>query len=60
MPYFFVQSDDYKELKTRVIDACLSGDDAEGVATIAVAIEALKLAEYGTAQLSKELPSKKN
>ena len=60
MPYFFVQSDDYKELKTRVVNACLSGNDAEGVATIAIAIEALKLAEYGTAELSKVLPSTKN
>jgi len=53
MPYFFVQSDDYLELKTRVVDSCLSGKDAEGVATISVAIEALKLAEYGTEELGK-------
>jgi len=52
MPYFFVQSDDYWELKTRVVNACLSGKSAEGVA-IKVAIEALKLAEYGTNALGK-------
>lgn len=55
MPYFFVQSDDYLELKNRVVSACLNDVDAEGVATISVAIEALKLAEYGTAELKKQL-----
>jgi len=55
MPYFFVQSDDYLELKKRVVDACLTGKPAEGVATITVAIEALKLAEYATEKLNKEL-----
>lgn len=55
MPYFFVQSDDYLELKNRVVDACLTGKKAEGVATITVAINALKLAEYATDKLNKEL-----
>lgn len=55
MPYFFVQSDDYLELKNRVVDSFLEGELAEGVATIDVAIEALKLAEYGTAELNKAL-----
>lgn len=51
MPYFFVQSDDYDELKTRVVNSCLEDKQAEGVATIKIAIEALKLAEYGTEKL---------
>jgi predicted dehydrogenase len=55
MPYFFVQGDDYLELKNRVIDSTLSGSDAPGVATIQVGIEALKLAEYGTEELNKVL-----
>ena len=56
MPYFFVQSDDYLELKSRVVDSIISNKRAaNGVATIETAIEALKLAEYGTNQLMKEL-----
>ena len=55
MPYFFVQSDDYLELKNRVVDSTLGGRDAPGVATIQVGIEALKLAEYGTEELNKAL-----
>eukprot|EP00541_Cyclophora_tenuis_P017300 CAMPEP_0116567632 /NCGR_PEP_ID=MMETSP0397-20121206/15121_1 /TAXON_ID=216820 /ORGANISM="Cyclophora tenuis, Strain ECT3854" /LENGTH=325 /DNA_ID=CAMNT_0004094657 /DNA_START=36 /DNA_END=1013 /DNA_ORIENTATION=+ len=55
MPYFFVQSDDYLELKNRVINATLAGKEPEGVATINVGVEALKLAEYGTAQLNESL-----
>jgi len=55
MPYFFVQSDDYWTLKTRVLDSMIKGEDAEGLATIDVGIEAMKLAEYGTAQLMKAL-----
>uniref|UniRef100_A0A7S4K6K3 Gfo/Idh/MocA-like oxidoreductase N-terminal domain-containing protein n=1 Tax=Odontella aurita TaxID=265563 RepID=A0A7S4K6K3_9STRA len=57
MPYFFIQSDDYLELKNRVINATLAGKDAEGVATISIGIEALKLAEYGTAEINKALKS---
>ena len=55
MPYFFIQSDDYLELKNRVVDSTLAGVDAPGVATIQVGIEALKLAEYGTEELNNAL-----
>lgn len=55
MPYFFVQSDDYLVLKTRVVEAILAGKDAEGVATISIGVDALKLAEFGTAQLNESL-----
>jgi len=53
MPYFFVQSDDYLELKTRVVNSCLKGNKAEGIATLSTAIEAMKLAEYGKEKMSK-------
>jgi len=52
MPYFFVQSDDYLVLKDRVVKSALKGEEAEGVATIQVAIEALKLAEHVTKELT--------
>jgi predicted dehydrogenase len=60
MPYFFVQANDYQELKDRVVNATLDnkGEDAEGVATISVGVEALKLAEYATEQLNKALKAK--
>lgn len=48
MPYFFVQSDDYLTLKNLVVDSVLEGKVAEGVATIQIAIDALKLAEHFT------------
>mmetsp|Transcript_17491 Transcript_17491/g.25899 ORF Transcript_17491/g.25899 Transcript_17491/m.25899 type:complete len:570 (-) Transcript_17491:383-2092(-) len=105
MPYFFVQSNDYQELKHRVVNSMIvnnnknkkddvektkkqkkkkkqkkgneedanGGDDdekktktttmattAQGVATIQVGIEALKLAEYATEQLNKTLSSSKS
>mmetsp|Transcript_24141 Transcript_24141/g.27963 ORF Transcript_24141/g.27963 Transcript_24141/m.27963 type:complete len:478 (-) Transcript_24141:154-1587(-) len=55
MPYFFIQSDDYFTLKDRVINSSLNKTDAEGIATIYVAIEALKLAEYFTVETNKAL-----
>eukprot|EP00559_Dactyliosolen_fragilissimus_P004029 CAMPEP_0184859358 /NCGR_PEP_ID=MMETSP0580-20130426/4360_1 /TAXON_ID=1118495 /ORGANISM="Dactyliosolen fragilissimus" /LENGTH=508 /DNA_ID=CAMNT_0027355955 /DNA_START=63 /DNA_END=1589 /DNA_ORIENTATION=+ len=58
MPYFFVQSDDYAELKNRVVDATLNGTNAEGVATIQIGIDALKLAEYSTKELRAALEKK--
>jgi predicted dehydrogenase len=57
MPYFFVQSDDYLELKRRIVNSYLKGINAPGIATIDVAIEALKLAEYGTEAINKALES---
>jgi len=55
MPYFFVQSDDYFTLKDRVISSTLKNCDAEGIATIDIGIEALKLAEYFTEEANKAL-----
>ncbi|CAM9197185.1 unnamed protein product [Heterosigma akashiwo] len=48
MPYFFLQHDDYLTLKERVCNHMVSGDRAEGVADIQVAIETLKVAEFVT------------
>ena len=55
MPYFHLQHDDYVTLKERVCAACLSGSRPEGIATIDIAIETLKVAEYLTPTLRKEL-----
>jgi predicted dehydrogenase len=55
MPYFFTQDLDYQTLKERVARNCVDGTPAEGVATIDVACEALKVAEYLTPILQKQL-----
>jgi hypothetical protein len=55
MPYFFVQSDDYFVLKDRVVNSLLDGTTPESVATIEIAINALKLAEYFTEEAGKIL-----
>ncbi len=55
MPYFFVQGPDYLELKRRVIDATLQKRVADGVATLQVGIQALKLAAYANTHLEKAL-----
>eukprot|EP00316_Scyphosphaera_apsteinii_P021067 CAMPEP_0119309510 /NCGR_PEP_ID=MMETSP1333-20130426/15807_1 /TAXON_ID=418940 /ORGANISM="Scyphosphaera apsteinii, Strain RCC1455" /LENGTH=370 /DNA_ID=CAMNT_0007313499 /DNA_START=122 /DNA_END=1234 /DNA_ORIENTATION=- len=59
MPYFFLQSNDYKTLKDLTTAHVLAGADGapEGVATIDVAIEALKVAEYLTPLLQEALKS---
>ena len=58
MPYFFVQSDDYFTLKDRVIRSTLKDEVAEGIATIEIGVEALKLAEYFTEESTKVLKKK--
>lgn len=55
MPYFYMQDPDYAKLKQRVAKAILDGTKPEGVATIDVAVETLKLAEYLTPILQKQL-----
>lgn len=55
MEYFLTQSDDYDTLKTNVVRAFADGTDAGDVATIDVAIEALKLAEFATKSLMRQL-----
>jgi len=57
MPYFFLQSDDYITLKERATAHILSGAPGapEGMATIDVAVDALKVAEYLTPLLQDAL-----
>lgn len=57
MPYFFLQSDDYVTLKERCAAHILSGKEGapEGMATIDIAVEALKCAEYLTPLLQEAL-----
>lgn len=56
MPYFYVQDPDYCKLKQRVAQTIASGGgSAEGVATIGVAVETLRVAEYLTPTLMEQL-----
>ncbi|GMI30968.1 hypothetical protein TeGR_g5715 [Tetraparma gracilis] len=55
MPYFHTQGADYLALKTRVVDAFRTGGTAGSVATIDVGIEALKLAEFITRSVTRQL-----
>merc|ERR1711924_196871 len=57
MPYFFLQHDDYITLKERVTAHIVSGKAGapEGMATIDIAVETLKCAEYLTPVLQKSL-----
>jgi predicted dehydrogenase len=55
MPYFFTQDPDYITVKERVAKHTVDGAEAEGVATIGVAVETLKVAEYLTPILREQL-----
>ena len=55
MPYFFAQDPDYLKLKQLVVNNCAEGTPAEGVATIDVAIDTLKVAEHLTPILQEQL-----
>ncbi|KAL7507696.1 hypothetical protein ACHAXN_011765 [Cyclotella atomus] len=55
MPYFFTQDPDYVTVKERVAKHTVTGDEAEGVATIGVAVETLRVAEYLTPTLMEQL-----
>jgi len=57
MPYFFLQHDDYITLKERSTAHILSGAPGapEGMATIEIALETLKVAEYLTPMLTEAL-----
>jgi hypothetical protein len=54
-PYFFVQDPDYIALKERVANFCANGVEATGVADINIAVETLRVAEYLTPTMQKEL-----
>ncbi|KAL7515878.1 hypothetical protein ACHAWX_000951 [Stephanocyclus meneghinianus] len=55
MPYFYMQDPDYFTLKQRVAKSILDGTVPEGVATIDVAVQTLRVAEYLTPILQKQL-----
>lgn len=55
MPYFFSQDPDYITVKERVAAACANDTDAAGVATIDIACETLRVAEYLTPTLMEQL-----
>ena len=57
MPYFFLQHDDYITLKERTAAHVLAGKEGtpDGIATIDIAIDALKVAEYLTPLLTAAL-----
>jgi predicted dehydrogenase len=55
MPYFFTQDPDYITVKERVAKHTVDGGPAEGVATIEIAVETLKVAEYLTPILQEQL-----
>lgn len=55
MPYFFTQDPDYITVKERVAKHTVEGVEAEGVATIDIAVETLRVAEYLTPTLMEQL-----
>lgn len=55
MPYFFSQDPDYIIVKERVASFCANGTEATGIATIDTAVETLRVAEYLTPTLTKQL-----
>lgn len=55
MPYFFTQDPDYITVKERVAKHTVDGAPAEGIATIEVAVETLRVAEYLTPMLQEQL-----
>ena len=55
MPYFFSQDPDYITVKERVAAFCATGKEAKGVATIDIAVETLKVAEYLTPTIQEQL-----
>mmetsp|Transcript_42722 Transcript_42722/g.48552 ORF Transcript_42722/g.48552 Transcript_42722/m.48552 type:complete len:371 (+) Transcript_42722:136-1248(+) len=55
MPYFFSQDPDYITVKERVSKFCANGVEAEGVATIDIALKTLQVAEYLTPILTEQL-----
>jgi len=55
MPYFFTQDPDYITVKERVAKHTVQGTPAEGIATIGIAVETLKVAEFLTPMLQEQL-----
>ena len=57
MPYFFLQHDDYITLKQGACAHIVAGEEGAppGMATIDIAVETLRVAEYLTPYLQKAL-----
>lgn len=55
LPYFYLQHDDYITLKERATAAIAAGTEPEGLATIQIAVDTLKLAEALKPMLEKQL-----
>ena len=55
MPYFFSQDPDYITVKEAVSKLCAFGTPAEGIASLQVAIDTMKVAEYLTPKLQELL-----
>eukprot|EP00543_Licmophora_paradoxa_P008269 CAMPEP_0202458682 /NCGR_PEP_ID=MMETSP1360-20130828/27010_1 /ASSEMBLY_ACC=CAM_ASM_000848 /TAXON_ID=515479 /ORGANISM="Licmophora paradoxa, Strain CCMP2313" /LENGTH=368 /DNA_ID=CAMNT_0049079337 /DNA_START=44 /DNA_END=1150 /DNA_ORIENTATION=+ len=55
MPYFFSQDPDYIIVKERVANKCANDANPEGIATIEIAVETLRVAEYLTPLLKEQL-----
>jgi predicted dehydrogenase len=55
MPYFFSQDPDYVTVKERVANYCANGVEPDGIATIDIAVETLRVAEYLTPLLTEQL-----
>ena len=55
MPYFFSQDPDYITVKEKVADFCANGAEPAGIATIDIAVETLRVAEYLTPTLKEQL-----
>jgi hypothetical protein len=54
-PYFFSQDPDYITVKERVANLCANGVEASGVASIEIAVETLRVAEFLTPTLQEQL-----
>ena len=54
-PYFFSQDPDYITVKERVSAFAATGKEATGVATIDIAVETLRIAEYLTPTIKEQL-----
>ena len=57
MPYFFSQDPDYITVKERVAAFCATGAEPKGIATIDIAVETLRVAEYLTPTIKEQLLS---
>eukprot|EP00579_Thalassiosira_antarctica_P031129 CAMPEP_0202029100 /NCGR_PEP_ID=MMETSP0905-20130828/63795_1 /ASSEMBLY_ACC=CAM_ASM_000554 /TAXON_ID=420261 /ORGANISM="Thalassiosira antarctica, Strain CCMP982" /LENGTH=235 /DNA_ID=CAMNT_0048592839 /DNA_START=412 /DNA_END=1120 /DNA_ORIENTATION=+ len=55
MPYFFTQDPDYVTVKELAAKFTATGEEAEGLATIAIAVETMRVAEYLTPTLMEQL-----